>query len=138
MAQIHLTLDAYLTEMAATPFAYGHDDCASFVVGWFDRLLGGHALAAWRGRYATEADCAAYIARNGGFAAIADDFFAAHYRFGAAAAARGTAVLARVVGRETMGLRISAAKFAFRTPKGLLITERAEPRAEWGPSCLRS
>lgn len=129
MAQV---LADYFADMAATPFRYGQDDCASFVVGWFDRVTGRDGLSSWRGRYAGAPDCQAYISRHGGFQAIAASFLGDHYGAARCLPKPGNAVLARFNDTEAMGLRLDDERIAMRTERGLLITHRAAILDEWG------
>jgi len=130
MAEI---LSAYLRDAALRPFAWGEDDCATFVIKWFDRAIGPEAIDLWRGQYADRAACEAFIARGGGFVRIASEFLRNNYglREGAATAA-GNAVYARYKGIDAMGLRLSGDEVALRTEAGLLLTRRAAVHAEWG------
>lgn len=131
MAEI---LSGYLTRMAGRPFVYGTDDCATFVLGWLDIAHGRNALAAWRGMYVDEASCEAFIAANGGFAAIASAFFVEHYGLAPSAPAAGQPVYATFKGISAMGLRVDNDRMALRTRAGVLITARATVSHEWGPA----
>lgn len=125
-------LNAYLAEMAGRPFRYGEDDCASFVVGWFDRFTGNIALPQWRGQYSDAASCGAFIAAHGGFSEIASGFLGKHYGAVRASPQPGNAVLARFKHAEAMGLRVDDRRVALRTERGLLVTHRATVTDEWG------
>lgn len=125
-------LSDYLKDMAATPFQYGENDCASFIVGWFDRVAGKTALSAWRGRYSDGLSCEQYISRHGGFAAIAQGFLGDHFGAARCAPKPGNAVLALFKTTKAMGLRVDASRVALRTHNGLIITKRVEVIDEWG------
>jgi hypothetical protein len=127
-------LSNYLSNMAAEPFSYDGRDCMAFAVGWFDALTGKDALAIWRGRYRDADGCRAYAEANGGIAAAALAFLAEQHGARAAKPRPGNVVLARFRDSEAIGIRVDEARIALRTERGLVITHRARPVAEWGLS----
>jgi hypothetical protein len=132
-------LSEYLRRQAAEPFAYGASDCSTFVVGWLDLVTGITAMDKWLGRFSDRESCEAFIENSGGMGAIAAEFLAAHYGIGPRAAAVGNVVLAKLVNIHAMGIRVTLdGKVALRMPAGLMITQRADIVAEWGPQCLPS
>ena len=128
MAEI---LTDYLGEAARLPFTWSVDDCATFVLHWLDRKTGIAGAAAWTGRYSDETTCEQFIAVNGGYEAIADDFLWRHYRIERGLGSAGNPVLAKFKDREAFGIRIDPSLIAMRTQRGVLITPRAYVLAEW-------
>lgn len=45
---------AYLEDMRGVPFGYGANDCALFVAGYLERILGFDPAEAYRGRYLSQ------------------------------------------------------------------------------------
>lgn len=62
-------LDALLRERAATPFAWGRNDCCLFAGDVVHALTGHDPLAALRGRYASRRDALRLLATLGGYEA---------------------------------------------------------------------
>jgi hypothetical protein len=59
-------LNAYLARVWFRPFAYGAHDCALFAAGAVEAMTGVDPAAAYRGRYATQADGMALLLVEGG------------------------------------------------------------------------
>lgn len=135
MAEI---LQHYLRASAARPFRWGTDDCAGFVTGWLELVLGQPVP---RGSAAFSGDArayAAFVATRGGLTAIAADFAGELRLRKAHAHAPGNVVVARFKDIEALGIRADDhGGVALRTPAGLAITRRAEILAEWSVPCLR-
>ena len=125
-------LSQYLQEAAKTPFQWGSADCATFVLGWFDRLSARTRAHLWAGAYDTEEGCAAWSARQGGYSAIAKAFLGGWYDARPCEPKPGNAVCCRYRGTEAMGIRVDGRQVALRTKAGLLITHRVEVLAEFG------
>lgn len=133
MAEI---LTAYLREQAGRPFKYGTVDCATFVCGWFDLLTGKTAAKDWAEKYQTENECNRFIAKNGGFVAIADSFLAEKYQVERATdCAIGNAVFASVKNTQAMGIRCGLEAVALRTPHGIHVAQKFIIISEWGFPC---
>jgi hypothetical protein len=125
-------LTAYLRATAAQVFRYGQDDCATLCIGWFDQLTGRDGLSKWRGRYDDRLSCSEFIGNGGGNVALADQFLADTY--GATRAVqseKGNVLLAKAFGERAFGIRLSSNQAAFRTPKGIMATQRFHVVAEW-------
>lgn len=131
MAQI--LMSDYLAVMSATPFAWGRQDCATFVIGWFDRMTGRDGMRAWQGQYDNEQGCRDFITRNGGFEVIAGAFLGSHYGAVPRDVPRtGDAVFCAVRGIEAMGLALDGGSVALRTTHGVLVIGGADVLACWG------
>ena len=63
-------LNAYLRAARARTFAWGEWDCGIFWADWVRLSTGHDPWAGWRGTYASEAEAAALMAREGGLAAM--------------------------------------------------------------------
>lgn len=124
-------LSQYLAETARTPFQWGSADCATFILGWFDSLSAATRAHLWGG-YSDEAGCDAFIASFGGMENAARLFLNGWYGAAPAAAQPGNAVVCDFRGVKAMGIRVNGRQIALRTARGLLVTHRATPLAEWG------
>lgn len=49
-----LIVRTYLDEMRGVPFGYGENDCALFVAGYLEKILGYDPAEAFRGRYLSQ------------------------------------------------------------------------------------
>lgn len=56
---------AYLEEMRGVPFGYGSNDCALFVAGYLERVLGYDPAAEYRGRYLSQEEGLALLGPEG-------------------------------------------------------------------------
>jgi hypothetical protein len=125
-------LTDYLREVAKRPFVWGRQDCAVFVLEWFDRLSQKPRAHLWQDAYDDEASCKAWTDAQGGYEAIADAFLPGWYGARRAEPKPGNAVLAGFRGRQAMGIRVDARQVAMLAPGGLLLTHRATVLGEWG------
>lgn len=124
-------LTDYLGNASLLRFEWGVSDCATFVLAWLDAQTGMAGRHAWAGRYHDEMSCEDFIAAGGGHAAIADDFLHRHYMIYRGMPGPGNPVLTNFKGRDAFGLRVDDRLIALRTEKGVLLTPRAEVKAEW-------
>ncbi len=60
-----LIVRAYLKEMRGVPFGYGNNDCALFVAGYLEKLLGFDPAAEYRGRYLSQEEGLALLGPDG-------------------------------------------------------------------------
>lgn len=60
-----LIVRAYLDEMRGVPFGYGNNDCALFVAGYLEKILGFDPAAEYRGRYLTQEEGLALLGPDG-------------------------------------------------------------------------
>lgn len=123
-------LSDYLQEAGKQPFQWGSADCATFVLGWFDRLSTTTRAHLWAGAYDSEEGCAEWCKAQGGYAAIADAFLGGWYGAKRAASKPGNAVLVNYRGTEMMGIRVDDRSVALKSLH-VMITRRATPLAEW-------
>jgi hypothetical protein len=133
MAGVCVSLEDYVSDAASKSFVWGLSDCASFAIGWLDICCNSNALPKWLGKYFTEKECKMLIAENGGFFAFADKFITSNYGLTLTSKPEvGNVLLADIVGREHLALRLNGGMIAtVLSPSGLRLTRRFKVLAEW-------
>lgn len=128
-------LNAYLRAAARQPFAWGTRDCALFVADWVQIATGAaDPAAAWRGRYASEAEALRLTGCLGFTGLIAKGARGAGL-------ARTREVKLGDIGVAVIGRAVGAIRtdrgWAARLPRGLAVM--IEPRiiAAWSVPCRK-
>jgi hypothetical protein len=128
-----ILLSRFLAARCAVKFEYGSSDCASFVISWLDLVLEKNAMADWLWRYHDQSSCEAYIAAQGGFLALAQNFIAKHYGLKKSQPARGNILLVQIKNMDVMAIRLDEQKIVvLKQHHGLYFTEDFKIVCEWG------
>jgi hypothetical protein len=109
-------LIAFIEERRFMPFAWGSNDCGTFVADYVLRVTGVDLAASWRG-YDDEWGAAKQIEKVGGMT----KFVAALTPRHPSLAQRGDIVLADIEGRETFGLAVGAGLWAAPGEAGVVF-----------------
>jgi hypothetical protein len=131
MARILLSL--FLAERCGIKFDYRSSECASFCISWLDLALGKNAMADWAGHFYDQESCEAYIASEGGFEVLAQNFIAKHYGLKPSGPVRGNVALVKIRKIDVMAIRCDEKKIVvLKQHHGLYFTQDFDLVREWG------
>ena len=115
-----MTLTEYLRDAAARPFVWGQCDCCLFAADWVQAKTGIDPASAMRGEYHSELGAREIIQSAGSLRELvghnlnAEGFFEAHVP------QEGDIGLLRLpIHGETVGIRTSIGRWAFKTKRGI-------------------